>query len=29
MLPGTTFERTPAQVARIVKTVKLLYGRGR
>jgi acyl-CoA reductase-like NAD-dependent aldehyde dehydrogenase len=29
LLPGTTFERTPAQVARIVKTVKLLYGRGR
>ena len=29
MLPAMTFERTPAQVARIVKAVKLLYGRGR
>ncbi|HEY0536084.1 MAG TPA: aldehyde dehydrogenase family protein [Actinoplanes sp.] len=29
LLPAMTFERTPAQVARIVKTVKLLYGRGR
>jgi len=29
MLPATTFERTPAQVARIVKAVQLLYGRGR
>jgi succinate-semialdehyde dehydrogenase/glutarate-semialdehyde dehydrogenase len=27
LLPTTTFERTPAQVARIVKTLKLLYGR--
>jgi succinate-semialdehyde dehydrogenase/glutarate-semialdehyde dehydrogenase len=29
MLPAMTFERTPAQVARIVKAVRLLYGRGR
>jgi len=29
MLPAMTFERTPAQVARIVKAVKLLYGRKR
>jgi succinate-semialdehyde dehydrogenase/glutarate-semialdehyde dehydrogenase len=27
LLPASTFERTPAQVARIVKAVKLLYGR--
>jgi succinate-semialdehyde dehydrogenase/glutarate-semialdehyde dehydrogenase len=27
LLPAMTFERTPAQVARIVKAVKLLYGR--
>jgi succinate-semialdehyde dehydrogenase/glutarate-semialdehyde dehydrogenase len=27
LLPAMTFERTPAQVARIVKTLKLLYGR--
>jgi acyl-CoA reductase-like NAD-dependent aldehyde dehydrogenase len=27
LLPAMTFERTPAQVQRIVKTVKLLYGR--
>ncbi|MFI7546353.1 aldehyde dehydrogenase family protein [Actinoplanes sp. NPDC049599] len=27
LLPAMTFERTPAQVKRIVKTVKLLYGR--
>jgi acyl-CoA reductase-like NAD-dependent aldehyde dehydrogenase len=27
LLPGMTFERTPAQVKRIVKTLKLLYGR--
>ena len=27
LLPAMTFERTPAQVSRIVKTVKLLYGR--
>jgi len=26
-LKATTFERTPAQVARIAKAVKLLYGR--
>jgi acyl-CoA reductase-like NAD-dependent aldehyde dehydrogenase len=26
-LPATTFERTPAQVRRIVKAVKILYGR--
>jgi acyl-CoA reductase-like NAD-dependent aldehyde dehydrogenase len=29
VLPAMTFERTPAQVARIVKAVKLLYGRSR
>jgi succinate-semialdehyde dehydrogenase / glutarate-semialdehyde dehydrogenase len=29
MLPAMTFERTPAQVGRIVKAVKLLYGRSR
>ncbi|HEX8629071.1 MAG TPA: aldehyde dehydrogenase family protein [Catenuloplanes sp.] len=29
LLPAMTFERTPAQVARIVKTVKMLYGRKR
>src|SRR4051812_4488653 len=29
MLPAMTFERTPAQVGRIVKVVKLLYGRRR
>jgi succinate-semialdehyde dehydrogenase / glutarate-semialdehyde dehydrogenase len=28
-LPTTTFERTPAQVARIAKAVKVLYGRAR
>jgi succinate-semialdehyde dehydrogenase/glutarate-semialdehyde dehydrogenase len=27
LLPGMTFERTPAQVNRIVKALKLLYGR--
>jgi acyl-CoA reductase-like NAD-dependent aldehyde dehydrogenase len=27
LLPAMTFERTPAQVQRIVKTLKLLYGR--
>ncbi|MDT4992034.1 MAG: hypothetical protein QOH97_1926 [Actinoplanes sp.] len=27
LLPSMTFERTPAQVTRIVKAVKLLYGR--
>ncbi|MEV2242158.1 aldehyde dehydrogenase family protein [Micromonospora sp. NPDC049891] len=27
MLPSTTFDRTPADVARLVKAVKLLYGR--
>ncbi|WP_329103888.1 aldehyde dehydrogenase family protein [Micromonospora sp. NBC_01699] len=27
LLPSTTFERTPAQVAKIAKAVKLLYGR--
>ncbi|BCJ54513.1 aldehyde dehydrogenase [Actinoplanes sp. NBRC 14428] len=27
LLPAMTFERTPAQVRRIVKTLKLLYGR--
>ncbi|WP_041832817.1 aldehyde dehydrogenase family protein [Actinoplanes sp. N902-109] len=27
VLPGMTFERTPAQVKRIVKALKLLYGR--
>ncbi len=27
VLPAMTFERTPAQVARIVKTLKVLYGR--
>lgn len=29
VLPAMTFERTPAQVARLVKMIKLLYGRGR
>ena len=29
VLPAMTFERTPAQVKRIVKTIKLLYGRPR
>jgi len=29
LLPAMTFERTPAQVTRIVKAVKLLYGRRR
>ena len=29
LLPATTFERTPAQVARIVKVLRLLYGRDR
>jgi succinate-semialdehyde dehydrogenase/glutarate-semialdehyde dehydrogenase len=29
VLPAMTFERTPAQVARIVKAAKLLYGRAR
>ncbi len=28
LLPSTTFERTPADVARLVKAVKMLYGRG-
>jgi acyl-CoA reductase-like NAD-dependent aldehyde dehydrogenase len=27
LLPSMTFERTPAQVSKIVKTLKLLYGR--
>ncbi|MDG4828817.1 aldehyde dehydrogenase family protein [Solwaraspora sp. WMMD1047] len=27
LLPTTTFDRTPAQVARIVKAVKIIYGR--
>jgi len=27
LLPSTTFERTPTQVKRIVRTLKLLYGR--
>jgi succinate-semialdehyde dehydrogenase / glutarate-semialdehyde dehydrogenase len=27
LLPGMTFERTPAQMGRIVRTLKLLYGR--
>jgi acyl-CoA reductase-like NAD-dependent aldehyde dehydrogenase len=27
LLPAMTFERTPAQVARIIKALKLLYGR--
>ena len=27
LLPSTTFERTPAQVQRIVKTLKMLYRR--
>ncbi|WP_189045716.1 aldehyde dehydrogenase family protein [Micromonospora sonchi] len=27
LLPSTTFERTPADVARLVKAVKMLYGR--
>ena len=27
LLPTMTFERTPAQVARLVKTIKMLYGR--
>jgi succinate-semialdehyde dehydrogenase / glutarate-semialdehyde dehydrogenase len=29
LLPSMTFERTPAQVSRIVKAIKLLYGRRR
>lgn len=29
LLPSMTFERTPADVARLVKVAKLLYGRGR
>jgi acyl-CoA reductase-like NAD-dependent aldehyde dehydrogenase len=29
LLPAMTFERTPAQVARIVRAIKLLYGRSR
>ncbi|MCW3844377.1 aldehyde dehydrogenase family protein [Micromonospora yasonensis] len=29
MLPAMTFERTPADVARLVKAAKLMYGRGR
>jgi succinate-semialdehyde dehydrogenase/glutarate-semialdehyde dehydrogenase len=28
LLPAMTFERTPAQVDRIVKLIKLMYGRG-
>jgi acyl-CoA reductase-like NAD-dependent aldehyde dehydrogenase len=27
LLPAMTFERTPAQIQKIVKTIKLLYGR--
>jgi acyl-CoA reductase-like NAD-dependent aldehyde dehydrogenase len=27
LLPTTTFDRTPAQVARIVKAIKIIYGR--
>jgi hypothetical protein len=27
LLPSTTFDRTPADVARLVKAVKVLYGR--
>ena len=29
VLPSMTFERTPAQVARLVKAIRVLYGRGR
>ncbi|AXH88835.1 aldehyde dehydrogenase family protein [Micromonospora aurantiaca] len=29
LLPAMTFERTPADVARLVKIAKLMYGRGR
>ncbi|SBT46651.1 aldehyde dehydrogenase family protein [Micromonospora auratinigra] len=29
LLPAMTFERTPADVARLVKVAKLMYGRGR
>ncbi|MGC1210011.1 MAG: aldehyde dehydrogenase family protein [Micromonospora sp.] len=29
LLPSMTFERTPADVARLVKTAKLMYGRSR
>lgn len=29
LLPSMTFERTPADVARLVKVAKLMYGRGR
>lgn len=29
LLPSMTFERTPADVARLVKAAKLMYGRGR
>ncbi|GAA0801769.1 aldehyde dehydrogenase [Spirilliplanes yamanashiensis] len=29
LLPAMTFERTPAQVARLVKAIRLLYGRSR
>jgi acyl-CoA reductase-like NAD-dependent aldehyde dehydrogenase len=29
VLPAMTFERTPAQVARLIKTIRLLYGRAR
>ncbi|MFR9779241.1 aldehyde dehydrogenase family protein [Micromonospora sp. MS34] len=29
VLPAMTFERTPADVARLVKAAKLMYGRGR
>jgi hypothetical protein len=29
LLPLMTFDRTPAQVARIAKTIKMLYGRAR
>jgi hypothetical protein len=29
LLPLMTFERTPADMARAVKVIRLLYGRGR
>ncbi|MEV1286829.1 aldehyde dehydrogenase family protein [Micromonospora sp. NPDC049679] len=28
LMPAMTFERTPAQVGRIAKTIKMIYGRG-